>query len=86
MQLAPEKEAHITQIADKICQQGWRLPALLALEAGRPLTFVMGQLLWVAQPALSLVLPGQMIRQTARLLEDSESVNQLIDCLDTYES
>ncbi|MFQ5420021.1 MAG: hypothetical protein ACE5EY_06625 [Anaerolineae bacterium] len=86
MHLAPEKEAPISQIADRICQRGWRLPVLLALEAGRPLAFVMGQLLWMAQPALSLVIPGQMIRQTAQFLEDPKAVNQLIACLDTYGS
>lgn len=86
MQLAPEKDALISQIADQICRRGWRTPALIALEAGRPLTFVIGQLLWVAQPALSLAIPSQKIRQTAHLLEEPAAVNQLIACLDTHES
>lgn len=86
MQLAPEKDALITQISDQICQRGWRTPALIALESGRPLSFIIGQLLWVAQPALSLVMPGQMIRQMAQLLEDPAAVEQLIISLDTHES
>ncbi len=86
MQLTSEKDALITQIADHICRHGWRLPALIALEAGRPLTFVMGQLLWVAQPALSLLIPSQMVRQTAHLLEDPATVKQLIARLDAHGS
>ena len=68
----------LEQIAAFAEARGLRLPLLLALEAGRPLTFLGGQLLWVAQPALSLILPSQWIQQTAQLLEEPEAVEALI--------
>ena len=68
----------IEQVAAFVEARGLRLPTLLALEAGRPLTFLGGQLLWIAQPALSLFMPGQWIQQAAQLLEEPEAVAALV--------
>ena len=68
----------LDQVAASIEARGWQIPALLALEVGRPLTFLGSQFLWVAQPALSLLLPSQWIRQTAQLLEEPEAIEALI--------
>ena len=75
----------LEQVATFVEARGLRQPALLALTAGRPLTFLGGQFLWVAQPALSLILPNQWIRQTARLLEEPEAVEALITRLERVE-
>lgn len=80
---SPETDEWIAQLADGLQRRGWRLPALVALEAGRPLAFLGGQFLWVAQPALSLFLPGDAIRRTAQLLEDPEAVAALLARLET---
>jgi hypothetical protein len=55
---------------------------VFALEAGRPLAFVGGQLLWISQPVLGLLLPSNVIGQTARLLENPEAVTALIENLE----
>lgn len=68
----------LEQVAAFIEARGLRLPTLLLLEAGRPLTFLGGQLLWIAQPALSLIMPGQWLQQTAQLLEEPEAIEALI--------
>ena len=78
IQIAPEQENFLDQMSEMISQQGFRVPALVILEAGRPLTFLGGQLLWLLQPALSLLLPTQKISQAAQLLENPEMVNELI--------
>jgi hypothetical protein len=72
----------LEQVATFIQEHNLRLPLLLMLETGRPLAFLGGQLLWIAQPALSLILPGQWIQQTAQLLEEPEAVTALIARLD----
>ena len=72
------ENAFIKQVASTIEARGLRLPTLIALEAGRPLAFLGGQFLWMAQPALSLIVPSQWIRQTAQLLEEPEAVAALI--------
>lgn len=68
----------LEKVAAFIEARGLRLPTLLLLEAGRPLTFLGGQLLWIAQPALSLLMPGQWLQQTAQLLEEPEAIEALI--------
>ena len=81
-QIATEGERFIEQVAAAFCRRGLRLPALVALEAGGPLAFLGGQLLWLAQPVLSLVLPADIVRQSARLLEDPAAVSALVERLE----
>lgn len=70
------------RLARQIRQRGLEAPALVALEAGRPLAFLAGQLLWVAQPALSLVWPRDEVGRVARLFETPAGWEMLIRCLE----
>jgi hypothetical protein len=79
-------EAIVVQIADAFCIHGLRLPALIGLEAGRPLSLLGGQLLWLVQPVLSLVVSREMVSQFALLLEEPSAVEALIDELEARES
>ncbi len=81
-QTTTERDAFIDQLAAAFCRRGLRLPALIALEAGQPLAFLGGQILWLAEPALSLVVQGKTIRQTAQLLEDPTAVAALVHRLE----
>lgn len=76
----------VERLADEICARGLRLPALIALEAGRPFMFLGGQLLWMSQPFLGLFLPVDGIGRAARALEEPETVSALIKRLETGES
>ncbi|GAB4270210.1 MAG: hypothetical protein Kow0080_14420 [Candidatus Promineifilaceae bacterium] len=76
-----EHDTFLNEAADFLCRRGLRLPALIILEAGQPLAYLGGQMLWVAQPALSLFLPANKIRQTAQLLEQPTAVSGLIQRL-----
>ncbi|MBK9052544.1 MAG: hypothetical protein IPL78_17025 [Chloroflexi bacterium] len=80
----PETE-NVAHIAAALCRWGLRLPALLALDAGRPLTFLGAQCLYIAQPALNLFLPSTPVSQLAHLLETPEGVEMLIEQLETSE-
>lgn len=79
-------ESFISETATVIRRRGWQTPALIFLEAGHPLTFFSGQLLWLAQPALSLVVPSGLVRQVAQLLEEPAAVQALIARLETEEA
>lgn len=84
-QILAEQEFFLNQISDAIRRWGLRLPALVALDVGGPLTFLGGQLLWVSQPALSLFLPRQKVRQMAQLLEDPAAIAALASRLEAEE-
>lgn len=79
---ATDQDKFIAQLAAAFCRRGLRLPALIALEAGRPLAFLGGQLLWLAEPALSLFVADRTIQQAARLLEDPAAVTALVSRLE----
>ncbi len=85
-QLTPEQDVFIDQVAGAIRHAGLRQPALLILDAGRPLTFIGGQLLWLLQPALSLLLPRKKISQMAQILEKPEGVLALVTRLETQDA
>jgi hypothetical protein len=85
MQTSLERDSFISQVAETLCRRGLRLPALIALDVGQPLAFVGGQLLWMAQPALSPFLSTHTVHRMARLLEEPAAVEALIACLEAKE-
>ena len=78
-----EQAQLIKKVVNTVNRYGLRLPTLVALEAGHPITFLSSQLLWIAQPVLSLLMPSQPIYQLARLLEVPTAVQMLIEQLES---
>ncbi|MEM7331148.1 MAG: hypothetical protein AAF490_03580 [Chloroflexota bacterium] len=76
----------VEKVARKITQWGLQLPTLFLLEAGQPLSFIGGQMLWVLQPAASLFFPTNQIGHWAELLEKPAALQLLQQKLDTDES
>lgn len=76
----------LDRLSESLCRAGLRLPALVALEVGRPLAFLGGQLLWVAQPAISLFFSGEVVQRVARMLEEPTAVEALVARLETGET
>lgn len=81
-----DNEDFVVQIADALCTHGLRLPALIGLEAGRPLSLIGGQVLWLLQPLLGLVVSRELVGHAARLLEEPEALDELVDQLEARES
>lgn len=86
MSLHPEQDPFVNQLADALTRRGLREFALVVLQAGQPLSFIGGQLLWMAQPALSVVLPKHQVAQVAHLLEEPAAVQSLIAQLQADET
>lgn len=76
-----DRHGTVQQVADRIRRLGLGMPALVVLEAGRPLAFIGAQLVWLAQPLLALMMPRQKVAGAAELLEDPEAVSALIELL-----
>lgn len=75
-------ESYLQTIADGLQRWGMRLPALILLEAGRPLSFPAGQMIWVAQPFLSLFIARQTVESLAHFLEEPSNLDSLITYLE----
>lgn len=72
----------VEALAGALRRRGWAMPALLALESGRPLVLPLAQLLWLAQPVLSLFVPRPQVGRLATFLEDPSAIQTLIDNLE----
>ncbi len=86
MEDLPVKDVFVKEVAAALNRWGLQAPARLFLEAGHPVTFLSGQLLWLAQPALSLLLPSQTVRQAAYLLEEPDAIQALVAQLEVEEA
>ena len=80
-----EKE-EIGEVVKAITDRGWQSAAVFLLEIGRPLALLGGQLLWILQPGLSMFISADAVGRFARLLEQPEAVNDLINQLDSMDS
>jgi hypothetical protein len=67
----------LEQIVGALCRRGLRDAALVTLEAGRPLAFIAGQLLWMSRPLLSIFVSASKIGVLAEILEDPQMLAEL---------
>jgi hypothetical protein len=73
----------VQKVADKITDLGLVGPAILLLEANKPLAFLGSQILLVSQPTLNIFISPKLTQQTVNLLTDSQQLEQLIQTLET---
>ncbi len=64
--------------ADKIRQLGLAAPAVLLLEAHKPLSFITGQFLLVSQPLLSFFFAAEGVNNVITLLSDRNCLEGFI--------
>ena len=74
--------AFIEAWASVIKQRKLTLPALVLLEAHKPLSFVVGQFLLVGQPLFNLFLPAQFTQNAVQLCSERTSLEQFIQALE----
>ncbi|MDX1615730.1 MAG: hypothetical protein R3300_15565 [Candidatus Promineifilaceae bacterium] len=73
-----EDEGLVDRVAEHVRRRGWQEPAVTVLELGRPLALVASQMLWLAQPALGVLMARETIAAAARVLEHPDGVDLLI--------
>lgn len=73
-----DQATFVGKVAWKLSQLGLATPALLLLEAHKPLAFLGSQCLLVAQPTLNLFISPPFTQNLVDLLADPEQLEQLI--------
>jgi len=73
----------IERTAQRIIEAGLTMPAILLIEAHRPLAFLGSQLLLVAQPMLDTFISPDFMGDLAHLLADDAQLEQLVVTLET---
>ena len=74
--------AFVEKIAQKLSRMGLAMPAVLLLEAHKPLAFISSQFLLVAQPTLNLFISPDFTQGMVDLLADPSQLEQLISQLE----
>jgi len=75
------REELIAGLVRRVNEWGMVTPAILFLEAHKPLSFLASQFLLLSQPALEPFLGG-VVREYALLLEDRESAETILSRLE----
>lgn len=76
----------VDQIARLIARWGLVMPAIVFLEANKPLSFVGSQALLMLQPITELFVARELSTDLARLLADRDRLGLLLARLETVEA
>ena len=83
---ASRRQQLIERVAQQIAGRGMTAPAILFLEMHKPLAFLGAQLLWIAQPFLSIGLNNADLRDLITVIEDRAGVEELIERLEARQT
>ena len=83
---ASRRQQLIDRVAQQIAGRGMTAPAILFLEMHKPLAFLGAQLLWIAQPFLSIGLNNADLSDLITVVEDRAGVEELIERLEARQT
>ncbi|MFM7200434.1 MAG: hypothetical protein ACKO6N_06565 [Myxococcota bacterium] len=75
---APEDDALLEQLADKVMRYGMAVPAIFFLESVKPLNFVGSQVMLFMGPLVTAFFPGAAYQRLSELLERRDTLEALI--------
>ena len=78
LETSEEERAAVEQVATFIVRSGLVVPAILAIEGMRPLSFVGSQMMHVLSPSVTAFLPSHSWDALARLLSDRKGIELLL--------
>lgn len=81
---ADQRDLLIEKLAQKLSSWGLSAPAILFLEANKPLSFIGSQALLFLQPLLGFLLGDEIIGGYAQLFEDQANVERLLHSLERH--
>jgi hypothetical protein len=76
--LTPEDEALVDRLAKRIVEMRLEVPAILALESGRPLSLIASQAMLFFEPLVQSIFHLTEYRRFALLAEHREAVESLL--------
>src|SRR5512132_3766301 len=82
---AERREELIERFARRVMQMGMTAPAILFLEAYKPLSFLGAQLLWVSGPFLNLLIDPKDLHDFTMIVEDDAGTDALIERLESFQ-
>ena len=83
---AQRRQELIERFARRVAQMGMTAPAILFLEAYKPLSFLGAQLLWVSGPFLNLLIDPTDLHDFTVLVQDDAGTEALIARLESIQN
>ncbi|MCL2548160.1 MAG: hypothetical protein FWE76_03215 [Symbiobacteriaceae bacterium] len=80
------REFLLNYAAEKITKAGMSVPAVMALEMIRPLSFIGSQMVWGAGPLAAVFINDRYISEIALLLEDRSNLEELCIRIEAIET
>ncbi len=80
---AQRREELIDHFAQRVAQGGMTAPAILFLEAYKPLSFLGAQLLWFSEPFLNVLIRPADLHDFTMLIQDEAGTEALIERLES---
>ncbi|MBQ7568184.1 hypothetical protein IJT17_05190 [bacterium] len=84
--LEEEKREFLERTAAAIVRRHLTVPAVLALESLRPMSFIGSQALLVLSPMLSLAVSARDLQTLYSLLEERNGIELLLEFIEKYDS
>src|SRR5262245_45265463 len=81
-EIGAEDRALLDRIAARVVELHLEVPAILALESGRPLSLVAGQTMLFFEPIVGALLRLPDYRRFAQLIERREALDQLLTSIE----
>lgn len=78
-----ERDRLLDSAARAVVRRRLEVPAVLLLELNRPLTYLGSQALVLFTPLLGAAVGVETLQKLAKLLEDRENLDRLIDRIET---
>lgn len=75
---APEDDALLERLAEKVMGYGLAVPAIFFLESVKPLNFVGSQVMLFMGPLVTAFFPGAQYQRLSELLERRDTLEALI--------
>jgi len=84
--LQDDEKALIEKVASSVVDKRMALPAVLALESMKPLSFLGSQALYFFEPLARAMIDRPEYRLGAQLLEDRDKLETLLQRIETLEA
>lgn len=81
--IAPEDLALLERLAARVVDLRLEVPAILALETGKPLSLLASQAMIFFEPIAQAMFPGVESRRFAALAERREAIETLVTLIET---
>lgn len=86
LEVTPRQAELVERVCEEVVRRRMVAPALIVLETGRPLNFVVSQAMHFFEPIARSLFDASGVREFANFLEQRGSIDYLVERLEEWDS